>query len=64
MTASQIGTITMWMIDTGQKVKQWTKAHGDSELTNLAQDLMETRIYSGSSDGTIKVGQLYSAPLK
>ena len=45
----------MWMLDTGQKVKQITQAHGQSEVTSLAQDLNHTRILTGSTDGTIKV---------
>ncbi|ESO89700.1 hypothetical protein LOTGIDRAFT_124680, partial [Lottia gigantea] len=51
----QGGTLIMWMIDTGQKVKQFNKVHGNSEVTCLAQDPSETRIYTGSTDGSVKV---------
>ena len=46
----------MWMIDTGQKVKQFNGSHGSAEVTCLAQDATETRLFTGSTDGTVKVG--------
>ena len=49
------GTLIVWMIDTGQKVKTFTKIHNDAEVTCLAQDINETRLYTGSTDGTVKV---------
>ena len=45
----------MWMIDTGQKVKQFNGTHGNAEVTCLAQDQSETRLFTGSTDGTCKV---------
>ena len=51
----QAGTIVMWMIDTGQKVKQFNSSHGTSEVTCLTQDHSETRLFTGSTDGTVKV---------
>ena len=45
----------MWMLDTGQKVKHFSHAHGQAEVTCLAQDPTETRLYTGSTDGTVKV---------
>lgn len=56
VSACQLGTIIMWMVDTGQKVKQFTQAHGNAEVTTLAQDHSQTRIFTGSTDGTVKVG--------
>lgn len=50
--------MSIWMIDTGLKVKSFSKIHGDAEVTCLAQDLSETRLYTGSADGTIKVSAL------
>eukprot|EP00112_Aurelia_sp_Birch-Aquarium-sp1_P013143 Seg278.9 transcript_id=Seg278.9/GoldUCD/mRNA.D3Y31 product="WD repeat-containing protein 49" protein_id=Seg278.9/GoldUCD/D3Y31 len=47
--------ITMWMLDTGQKVKQFANAHGSSEITCLAQDPTGMRLLTGSTDGTIKI---------
>ena len=48
----------MWMIDTGQKVKQFINTHGNAEVTALAQDQTETRLYTGSTDGTVKVSSM------
>ena len=55
MSVCQAGTIIMWMIDTGQKVKQFNGTHGNAEVTCLGQDQTETRLYTGSTDGTVKV---------
>lgn len=55
VSASQDGTVTIWMIETGQKVKQFLKCHGTSEINALAFDSNETRFLTGSSDGTIKI---------
>ncbi|XP_035829374.1 uncharacterized protein LOC101863074 [Aplysia californica] len=54
VSVCQAGTITMWLVDTGQKVKQFNNTHGNSEVTCLTQDQSETRLYTGSTDGTVK----------
>mgnify|MGYP000199266853 CR=1 FL=1 len=48
----------MWMVDTGQKVKQFSNCHGSAEVTCLTQDPTETRLMTGSTDGTVKVSEL------
>jgi hypothetical protein len=40
----------VWMIDTGQKVKQFNNIHSTSEVTSLAQDNYGTKIYTGATD--------------
>jgi WD repeat-containing protein 49 len=45
----------VWLLDTSQKAKHWTEAHGKSKLTSLAQDSSETKILTGASDGVVKV---------
>ena len=55
----QAGTMVMWMIDTGQKVKQFNSCHGSAEVTCLTQDATETRLMTGSTDGTVKVSFSY-----
>ena len=52
----------MWMIDSGQKVKTFNHVHGNAEVTSLAQDPSETRIFTGGSDGTIKVCRTRARP--
>ncbi|XP_013414484.2 WD repeat-containing protein 49-like [Lingula anatina] len=55
ISSCQAGTVVVWMIDTGQKVKQFTNTHGTNEVTALALDQSETRLYTGSTDGTVKI---------
>lgn len=55
VSVCQAGTLTMWLADTGQKVKQFSQTHGHSEVTCLAQDHTQTRLFTGSTDGTVKV---------
>ncbi|KAF6122584.1 WD repeat domain 49 [Phyllostomus discolor] len=54
--SSDVGsTVSFWMIDTGQKVKQFTGCHGNAEISTMALDANETRLLTGSTDGAIKV---------
>ena len=55
ISVCQAGTMIVWMIDTGQKVKQFNNTHANSEVTCLAQDPTETKLFTGSTDGTVKV---------
>lgn len=55
ISVCQGGCLIIWMVDSGQKVKTFNNAHGNAEVTSLAQDPSETRIFTGGSDGTIKV---------
>ncbi|XP_036902496.1 WD repeat-containing protein 49 isoform X3 [Sturnira hondurensis] len=48
-------TVSFWMIDTGQKVKQFTGCHGNAEISTMALDANGMRLLTGSTDGTIKV---------
>nr|XP_003416320.2 WD repeat-containing protein 49 [Loxodonta africana] len=48
-------TVSFWMIDTGQKIKQFTGCHGDAEISTMALDANETRLLTGSTDGTVKI---------
>ncbi|XP_053387026.1 WD repeat-containing protein 49-like isoform X3 [Mercenaria mercenaria] len=55
VSVCQAGTMVMWMIDTGQKVKQFNGCHGSAEVTCLTQDSTETRLLTASTDGTVKI---------
>jgi WD repeat-containing protein 49 len=55
VSASENGVVTIWMVDTSQKVKQWTDAHGSAKLTAITQDYNETKILTGATDGIVKV---------
>lgn len=55
VTLSQDGTVFIWLIESGQKIKTFTNLHGNAELLTLDFDESYTRFYTGSADGTIKV---------
>ncbi|XP_054984315.1 WD repeat-containing protein 49, partial [Sorex araneus] len=48
-------TVFFWMIDTGKKIKQFTSCHGNAEISTMAFDTNETRLLTGSTDGTVKI---------
>ncbi|KAM9190042.1 cilia- and flagella-associated protein 337 isoform 1-T1 [Dugong dugon] len=48
-------TVSFWMIDTGQKIRQFTGCHGNAEISTMALDVNETRLLTGSTDGTVKI---------
>ncbi|CAK7298402.1 WD repeat-containing protein 49 [Vulpes lagopus] len=55
VVSSDVGsTVSFWMIDTGQKIKQFTGCHGNAEISTMALDANETRLLTGSTDGTVK----------
>ncbi|XP_023371783.1 WD repeat-containing protein 49 [Otolemur garnettii] len=54
--SSDVGsTVSFWVIDTGQKIKQFTGCHGNAEISTMALDANETRLLTGSTDGTVKI---------
>ena len=56
VTMSSDGNIYMWLIESGQKVKSINELHGsNAELTSMEFDETNTKIYTASNDGTIKV---------
>ena len=48
-------TVTCWLIDTGQKVKQFHRCHGDAEISTMALDATQTRLFTAGMDGVVKV---------
>jgi len=47
--------VSVWVVDSGQRLKHWLSAHGSAKLTALSQDHSEMHILTGASDGTVKV---------
>ncbi|XP_048201805.1 WD repeat-containing protein 49 [Perognathus longimembris pacificus] len=47
--------VSFWMIDTGQKINQFTGCHGNAEISTMALYANETRLLTGGTDGTVKV---------
>ncbi|XP_043853024.1 WD repeat-containing protein 49 [Dromiciops gliroides] len=48
-------TVSFWLIDTGQKIKQFSGCHGNAEISTMALDPSEKRLLTGSPDGGIKI---------
>uniref|UniRef100_A0A6J0UL29 Cilia- and flagella-associated protein 337 n=1 Tax=Pogona vitticeps TaxID=103695 RepID=A0A6J0UL29_9SAUR len=48
-------TIIFWLIETGQKIKEFSRCHGNAEISTMALDGTETRLFTGGMDGTVKV---------
>ncbi|PAA94333.1 hypothetical protein BOX15_Mlig001871g2 [Macrostomum lignano] len=55
LTACQGSNLSFWLIDTGQRLRQTPNAHGDAEITTLANDPAESRFYSGGTDGIVRI---------
>jgi WD40 repeat protein len=55
VTMSQDGTMFIWLIESGQKVKSFNELHGAAEMTGLEFDEQFSRMYTASTDGSIKV---------
>ncbi|KAL1777899.1 WD repeat-containing protein 49 [Sigmodon hispidus] len=54
--SSDVGsTVSFWMIETGQKTKQFSGCHGNAEISTMALDANETRLLTGSTDGSVKM---------
>ncbi|XP_026882608.2 WD repeat-containing protein 49 isoform X2 [Electrophorus electricus] len=47
--------VTCWLMDTGQKVKHFPRCHGDAEITTMALDETQTRLFTAGTDGAVKV---------
>ena len=55
VSLSQDGTLYVWQIESGQKIKTFTDLHGTADVTRLEFDESYAKIYTGSADGTVKI---------
>ncbi|XP_066936412.1 cilia- and flagella-associated protein 337-like [Clytia hemisphaerica] len=55
ISVDESSCITIWFLNTGQKVKQISEAHGEAELTTVCLDHTQTRILTAGTDGVIKI---------
>ncbi|KAL5971512.1 WD repeat-containing protein 49 [Taenia solium] len=55
VTVGQGGRMSYWLVESGQRVKNVSNCHGNAEITCLSQDATYTRLYTGSTSGTVKV---------
>ncbi|KAM8770485.1 LOW QUALITY PROTEIN: cilia- and flagella-associated protein 337 [Rhynchonycteris naso] len=53
--SSDVGsTVSFWMVDTRQKIDQFTGCHGNAEISTIVLDANEMRLLTGSTDGTLR----------
>ncbi|XP_051934207.1 WD repeat-containing protein 49-like isoform X2 [Hippocampus zosterae] len=48
-------SVICWLADTGQKVKQIHRCHGNAEISTMALDGTQTRLFTAGNDGEVKV---------
>ncbi|KAF7699228.1 hypothetical protein HF521_003970 [Silurus meridionalis] len=48
-------SVKIWLMDTGQKVKHFPRCHDDAEITTMALDATQTRLFTAGTDGAVKV---------
>ncbi|VDL20227.1 unnamed protein product [Hymenolepis diminuta] len=53
ITIEQGGKMVFWMVESGKQVKSVPKCHGDAEITCIVQDEASSRLYTGSTSGTV-----------
>ena len=47
--------VSVWDVDTGEKVIQFSRCHGEYEITAMAFDRCGRRLVTGGKDGSIKL---------
>ena len=55
VSACSGSTIIVWDIDTGDKIAQFSRCHGDAEITAMSLDTGQRRLATGASDGSVKL---------
>ena len=56
MTATEQGDVTVWSVETGEKMVAYSNAHGKGvSITSMAFDSTRKRLITGASDGSVKV---------
>ncbi|KAL3315300.1 WD repeat-containing protein 49 [Cichlidogyrus casuarinus] len=58
ITAYQDGKLIFWALETGNRVRNSPSNHNKAELTCFVQDASETRLFTGGTDGTVRVCDL------
>ncbi|XP_068174144.1 cilia- and flagella-associated protein 337-like [Antennarius striatus] len=55
VSSDSASSVICWLADTGQKVKQFRRCHGNAEISTMALDGTQTRLFTGGADGEVKV---------
>ncbi|XP_019950704.2 cilia- and flagella-associated protein 337 isoform X1 [Paralichthys olivaceus] len=55
VSSDSASSVICWQADTGQKVKQFHRCHGDAEISTMVLDGTQTRLFTAGTDGEVKV---------
>uniref|UniRef100_A0A3P8TTE5 WD repeat domain 49 n=1 Tax=Amphiprion percula TaxID=161767 RepID=A0A3P8TTE5_AMPPE len=55
VSSDSASSVICWQADTGQKVKQFHRCHGNAEISTIALDGTQTRLFTAGADGEVKV---------
>ena len=55
VSACHDSVVCVWSIEHGEKIIQFSNAHGDSEITAMTFDQSKRRLITGARDGTVKI---------
>ncbi|XP_028518792.1 WD repeat-containing protein 49 [Exaiptasia diaphana] len=55
VSACHDSVVCVWNIENGEKIIQFSNAHGDSEITAMTFDQSKRRLITGARDGTVKI---------
>ncbi|XP_070685843.1 cilia- and flagella-associated protein 337-like [Pempheris klunzingeri] len=55
VSSDSASSVICWLADTGQKVKQFHRCHGNAEISTMAMDGTQTRLFTAGTDGEVKV---------
>ncbi|XP_040929431.1 WD repeat-containing protein 49-like isoform X2 [Betta splendens] len=55
VSSDSASSVICWLADTGQKVKQFRRCHGNAGISTMALDGTQTRLFTAGSDGEVKV---------
>ncbi|XP_026229694.1 WD repeat-containing protein 49 [Anabas testudineus] len=55
VSSDSASSVICWLADTGQKVKQFHRCHDNAEISTMALDGTQTRLFTAGADGKVKV---------
>ncbi|XP_029964656.1 WD repeat-containing protein 49-like [Salarias fasciatus] len=55
VSSDSSSSVICWSADTGRKVKQFHRCHGNAEISTIALDGTQTRLFTAGTDGEVKV---------
>uniref|UniRef100_A0A3Q2ZMI8 WD repeat domain 49 n=1 Tax=Kryptolebias marmoratus TaxID=37003 RepID=A0A3Q2ZMI8_KRYMA len=55
VSSDSASSVICWLPDTGQKVKQFNRCHGNAAISTMGLDGTQTRLFTAGADRTVKV---------